>query len=642
MASAAEDERQEYVQLAGLLHFFQLEGLKKSAAVQTLAQRLLKTNPECFRLYDAMCESCAIGTLHMVTQMAPAVLHRTVPQRLQKLAGLPPDAAELLNRASIRDVSLSEVAESLLQTPAENDTGEFSWRVLGRMLQEVEFIQLWRRASFMRFQWAVPADDFIEAVEGVAAGHRYRALVDLCSTDANRWQAAAEQATSRLELEELEYPLFAAFQKALGDAWKTHWTEQYVAAELRPSLHVDDVHRDLLARMEQENWRAPGSLSERLMRVSSASPDAAAAMLQQHSNLSPEELAALEQKFPHHPQVLKLLAGLNAEPDVQKRRLREYIKLSPDTWAYRLLAELYRREGNLDQWKAVLDECLDQPEFGLEHAQLRVQIADQYMDQSQYGKARPYAEQAAESWAEWAILCAIRCYRGLGEDELEGVWRSRIVERYPKTNHWLDYYVWARRTGSDEAQRLLTIVDPLMAEAAPRFDAESQYMVGLFYQLSKRPKEALAAYRKGADGHLDARQTAFDCLWMAALAGELKDAATRDQALERVAKLTDPAAASLRRLADWLQESWKLAADARPDLAAARAIAAGADPKDRTGIHCFIARALEQRGQWDDAVEFYQAALADPISRPSATYAMVCVVLRDHGVQPGQNGDKPE
>jgi len=487
----------------------------------------------------------------------------------------------------------------------------------------------------------VPSDEFIEAIEGVAAGHRYRPLIDLCSTDAQRRQAAAETLTGRLEMEELDYAQFQAFSKGLGDAWKTRWTEQYVRAERRPGLHVDDVHRNLLVSIEREGFSSPETLSERLMRVSSNSPDAVvASVLQQH--LAPDEFAALEQKFPRHPQVLKLLARMSAEPEVHKRRLRAYIKFSPDTWAYHMLAEAYRSEGDLDQWKAVLDECLAQPEFGLQHSQLRVQIANQYMDQGEWEKARPYAAEAAESWAEWAMLCAIRCYAGLGDDEQEGVWRSRIVERYPSTSYWLDYYFWARSTGSPDAERLLQTVDPIVTKAAPRFNDASQYAFGLFYQLTKRPKEALAAYRKGASGRQDVRGICFDSLWAAAVASELGDAEGRDQALERVAKLSDPSVASFRRLAEWLQASWRLSKEQQPDLEAARQIAAAAEAKDRTGVNCFIGRTLDLRGQFDAAVEFYQAAVREPAGRQSATYSFVCCILRDHGIEPAKGAAKIE
>lgn len=627
-------------QFAGLLEFFHLERLKESAAVQTLAQRLMKQNPEDFRLFDAMCDSCALNTLHLVTQLAPAALHRSVPERLQQLSGLPPDARELLNRAALREVSLNELAESLRNTPAEDDPGEFSWRILGRMLQEVEFIQLWRRASFLRFQLAAPADEFIAATEAVAAGHRYRPLVDLCSSDARRWQDAAEALSGRLQLEELDDPQFAAFRKSLGPTWQTRWTQQYLQAERRPALHADDVHRELLQRMESEDRSSPPGLLRRLLKVSSGSPDAVAAKLRENRKLAPDDRAAIERQFAHSPQVLKALSQTALTADEAKRTLREYLKLSPDVWAYRQLAQTFRQEGKLDEWRAALDECLRQPEFGLEHTKLRVEIANDYMDRGKWEQARPYAEEAAESWAEWAMLCAIRCCRGLGDDKQEGVWRERIVERYPKTQHALDHYVWSRRTGLGDAERILRALDPQIAAAAAKTDAESQYMIGLYYQLSNRPREALAAYLRGADGHRSVRQTCFDCLWAATLAVQLDDAKVRDQTLQRVAKLNDPSVAPFRKLAEWAQTMFALDPSQGPDLAAARDIVAAAEPSDRTGINCFFGRFLDVYGRQDEALEFYRAAIADRTNHVSATYAYVCALLRDRGLTPDRD-EKP-
>jgi tetratricopeptide (TPR) repeat protein len=637
---AAFAEKGDYSQFAGLLQFFHWESLKESAAVQVLAQQLMQRNPEDFRLFDAMCESCAISTLHVVTQMAPAVLHRTAPDRLQQLSGLPRDVEELLKRKALREVSLTELADALASTPVEDDADEFSWSVLGRMLRETEFIQLWRRVFFMRFQWSVPTDEFIEQIANVATGHRYRPLIELCSTDARRWQKAAETLADRLEMEELDFSQQLAFQKALGETWQTRWTEQYVAAERRPTLHADDVHRDLMLQLEHSH--APSSVGRRLLKVSSGSPDAIVADLRDRRGVTRDELDALGKKFPHSPQIWKAMARSPLDAQWQRQALQTYIKLSPDTWAYRSLAGQFQREGKLDEWKATLDECLRQPSFGLEHAQLRVQIADYYMERSEWKKARPYAEEAAETWAEWAILCAVRCCQGLGDDKQEGVWRSRVAERYPKPHHLLDLYVWSRRTGLGDAEELFRAIEPAIAATARQTSAESQFMVGLFYHLGKQPREALAAYRKGAEGNADARSLCFSNLWTATLAEELGETELRDQSLACVARLKDPRFSHFPKLAKWLQAMLAAGKEQGPDLAAAREIAAAAVETDRTGVNCFIANFLELTGHKDEAVAFYRDAIAEHAGRFTATYAFVCATLRDRGLIPRTDAREAE
>lgn len=635
-------ERGEYSQLAGLLQFFHLESLKESAAVQILAQQLVERNPEDFRLLDALCECCAISTLHGVTQLAPAVLHQVSPLRLKTVSGVPAAAAKLLPGNAERGNGLTELADALAGTPAEDDREEFSWRILGRMLQETEFIQLWRRVYFMRYQWAVPTEEFIDAIAKVATGHRYRPLIELCSTDARRWQAAAEKLVDRMELEELDFIQQGAFEKALGRTWQSRWTEQYVAAERRPILHADDVCRDLLQQLEKENWSASNGVVERLLKVSSGSPDAAATQLRQRRNPTAEQIAELEKKFPYSPQVWKALSETVGDVELQRRVLQTYIKLSPDMWAYQRLANQFRKQGKMDEWKATLDECLEQPAFGLEHANLRVQIANYYMDRLEWEKAKPYAEEAAESWAEWAMLCAIRCYRGLGDDENEGVWRTRVAERYPKTSHSLDLYVWSRRTGLGDADQLFRAIEPAVAAAAQKTSAESQFMVGLFYHLGKQPGKALAAYRKGCEGNPNARSLCFSNLWAATLAQELGEVEVRDQCLERIAQLKDAKVAHFRKLAEWLQTMLAGDKQQRPDLAAAREIAAAAVATDRTGVNCFLANFLDLTGRKDDALTFYRAAIDDPAAHFTATYAYVCATLRDRGLMPEADADEPE
>lgn len=635
-------ERGDYSQLAGLLQFFHLETLKESAAVQILSQQLMERNPENFRLLDALCDCCAINTLHAVTQLAPAVLHQTAPLRLQRVSGLPAEAVQLLPGNASRTDGLTKLADSLASTPAEDDQEEFSWRILGRMLQETEFIQLWRRVYFMRFQWAVPTEEFIDAVADVATGYRYRPLIELCSTDAKRWQTAAETVVGRMELEELDFVQLRAFQTALGQTWQTQWTQQYAAAERRATMHSDDVYRDLLLQLEKEKQQASNSVAKRLLKVSAGSPDAAAAMIRQRRRATPEQVAELEKQFPYSPQVWKALSETVIDFELRRRVLQSYIKLSPDMWAYRSLAFQFQRQGKMDEWKATLDESLRQPSFGLEHAQVRVQIANYYMNRSEWEKAEPYAAEAAETWAEWAMLCAIRCYRGLGDDKNEGVWRARVAQRYPKTQHSLDLYVWSRRTGQGNAEQLFRAIEPSVAAAAPQFAAGSQFMIGLFYHLGKQPRKALAAYHKDVESDQNPRSMCFSSFWTATLAQELGEVELRDQSLQRMARLKDPKAAPFRKAAEWVQAMLAADKQQRPDLAAAREIAASAEATDRTGVNCFIANFLDLTGRKDDAVAFYRAAIAEPAGRFTATYAYVCATLRDRGLMPAADADEAE
>ena len=63
-----------------------------------------------------------------------------------------------------------------------------------------------------------------------------------------------------------------------------------------------------------------------------------------------------------------------------------------------------------------------------------------------WAKAQPYAEAAAQTWAGWAMQCAVRCYEGMKDWERAELWVRRLSERYPDSSlrAWLNF---CKRTG---------------------------------------------------------------------------------------------------------------------------------------------------------------------------------------------------
>ena len=53
------------------------------------------------------------------------------------------------------------------------------------------------------------------------------------------------------------------------------------------------------------------------------------------------------------------------------------------------------------------------------------------MSRKEWDKAMVYAEDAAESWANWAMVCAARCAEGAERWEQAETWYQRNAERYP-------------------------------------------------------------------------------------------------------------------------------------------------------------------------------------------------------------------
>ena len=108
----------------------------------------------------------------------------------------------------------------------------------------------------------------------------------------------------------------------------------------------------------------------------------------------------------------------------------------------------------IDRWKEALEASLKEEDLGLDHASARVEIANYYMEQKQWDKARPYAEQAAMTWAEWAMVCAGRCAEGEKDWNRAEQWYSRATQRYPSTD-WAAWYFFCKRTGQGNLEAAL-------------------------------------------------------------------------------------------------------------------------------------------------------------------------------------------
>src|SRR4051812_8195012 len=126
------------------------------------------------------------------------------------------------------------------------------------------------------------------------------------------------------------------------------------------------------------------------------------------------------------------------------------------------------------------------------------------MSDRKWEKAQPYAEAAAETWAAWAMQCAVRCYEGLKDWERAELWVRRLSERYPTNSvgKWLDF---CKRTGHGDVRLAQALVDQyrvavgqaaVQAAEADRADPDDPLAVGLSAWLKGAPKEAIGHLRK--------------------------------------------------------------------------------------------------------------------------------------------------
>ena len=606
--------------LAALLRFQSVEHSFSKNLVIDAAHDALAAEPECLRMWDALCEEGGVSTQHEATAGGLQVFGETLSRQLGEVPGLPARVAALLPA----DDEVGE-ARALIDAGAPGvDQGEPSWAVLGHMIREARFVLAWRRLRFMRDIWSVPVDEFLAEARPMVADHPYRKFIESYGLDPRS-----------------QRPAIAAMIKDITprDAERTQYVMTYDIGQVNPVAghrhhfftkeHVDFIARDLALMVGNPDNLGWGPHARKLLALSPYSPAAMSCLVREDWPFAKARVAEWRKSTGDHPQLLGGLAkhhdGLG-EQDEAVRCLEGYVRAAPDRWAYEKLAAIHLRRKDLDKWKGTLDEFLTKPDFGLDHDQVQVAIAARLMAEKRWEDALPYALAAAETWAADGIGSLVVCYEGLKDWDNANLWLSRLVERYPSF-YWQEWYFWCKRTGHGDPKAAALAATAAIEAMGDRGTVDDLTKAAYFFMGDGEARKAMGLFRK----LLDLTGEASYGLPLAVLAEEQGDAAARDLAFDRCAKQKG-AAPHFLELLTILREWLGKAKGAKLDLVALDANLAKFSPPGRANMSFFVGRLLVSRGQVEESARYLKACIQNR-QVPGLTRIVAIGMLRDQGVE---------
>jgi hypothetical protein len=440
LASAPESQ----AKLAALLGLMAVQYPVVSRRALDAARRVAEVDPGCFHAYEAMCRVGGVANGHTATTAGLEAFDQMLPESLKGMPGSPQRVRDFLSRPDGDDPALYEAFEKS-GSPGD-DPGEPSWGAMGHLLRETRFVQVYHRLHFMRYAWAVPVDEFWNETRLSVAGHRFYPVLEMIvapTGDLVRAHAAFFDRLTRLELEPVERSMFLILQgtknKNAMRAWST------------AEVHVDQVARDLAEVIGGTQPDGKVEYGRMLLEISPDSPFARATLIEHDRKLTASQMTDWEKKAGDSAPVLGALARLHTEqkkPELAERELSRYIEQQPEYWAFQMLATNYKARGDMKRWQETLERSLGTEQTGLEHVQAQVELADYFMDQGQWAKAKDYAEAAGESFASWGMTCAQRCAEGMNDWPRAEQWAQRQTERYSEHAASLfRWYLFCMKTG---------------------------------------------------------------------------------------------------------------------------------------------------------------------------------------------------
>ena len=580
-----------HARLAALLRMFAVEFPTTSTLALATAKEVLAQDPECFRAHDVMCQVGGVANLHAATTIAPQVLEQLFPQRLRGVGMLPASVRDRIDRQAGSHALVESLARA--GEPSE-DTGEPGWGVLGHLARETRFVHVYRRLHFMRYLWNVPADDYYAGERPYLAQHHFRPYLDSLAYGSAEAQQGFVDSFKTLDLANIELTA----TKLIGDLIKVSETEGH-AAWKAAQVHGDVGARDFSLIIEQAG-SAKGHYARKLFSLNPENPFAMATLVEHDWEFARDKAGRWEKKAGTFPTLLGALGKRYTElGEIDKAQdyLTRYIRDSPDRWAYEMLAKNYRDRGDTGRWMATLEQFLDEVEdHGLDHARVRVEIANYHMGLAQWKKAQPYAEAAAETWANWAMQCAVRCYEGMKNWDRAELWVQRISERYPNTSLY-DWIFFCKRTGHGNAEAARDFVEQYYALVGDQPGVLGQEKVGLFYWLTGSHRMALDAFRK----EYDAKTTMTSAFALVTMADELGDTEQRDAVIDELATKHWAKAPKSIAVLKLLRDSIDRGEPAAPDLDAINRLIESSSDASQKLMNFYVGCFLQKHGKPDEA-----------------------------------------
>jgi tetratricopeptide (TPR) repeat protein len=635
--------------LALLLRLTQDEYSNLSPRMAKLAGESLQRYPHCMRLVSVLNEQGAMSQKHGLSAYGLQIVDEFIRARLPRLNGLPADVVEHLKK--LKDPAKDEL---VLETPGwanaradlvrllvqsdkpDRDRNDFSWTLLGRLLEEEFFAQAMATTLFTRNVLCIESGDFVDAASRVVPEHPEVGFMKFCRFAHGEEGREGAKLLTQMPIPDADIQKYRLFWHLDKDLPPAHRQARKFSYAVSYTHSLDQTSRDLTHFCQTVSEKTRAGPARKLLAVSPHNPVAVSTLILSDWEKVQGEVGAWESTFGHQPLVLEAFGKHYEEAKETDKALSYYkrlVEIEPSMSTYLALADLHREQKHDAEFIAAIQGVLKLEETGLEHTRARTRLAEYYMEKKDFKSALPYAQKAAESGAAAGLICLADCHEGLGDFKRAEQYVRECAEHYREPERW---FFWCKRTGKGdlESARAFAVETfaRLNADRTPQLSPD----YGTFLLLTDKPSDALKVFQAGFD-----RYGWMTCgMQSALLADKFKMPGLRDMTLKRMIELAERRMKAgekripLSELAQIIKQA--IDTDGKLDTAKITAWLDGLPDGARPLFMYYAAVALEVRGDESIARKYLTKVVQTGVSTDRET-----LLARQRCEQLGLNGETP-
>ncbi len=384
--------------------------------------------------------------------------------------------------------------------------------MLAQLLDEIDFILAWRQIDNTANRLGLSSDECDACVKTVwpqVEHHPYAEFIASYRADKDLSHSALREQMKSLALANAQFveePMLtrlANFDPQWGRQHSAnavgYWHEDLIAADLPRDIRRSSAPMTQIPYLRAVSPHMPFGVAQAILH-GGARVQSDAAQLETRYSSSAIVQAALAEYF----------TGKKQWSDAV-RCYKSTIKLDPNRDNYEALAGVYRKQDDQQNYVTTLEDYLKTDDEGLDHAQVLVTLANHFIEQRDWQKAREYADKAAETWAEWGMLKAAQCAEAMQDWDAAEQWYKNVSQRYNTEGGAFEWYKFCKRTGQGNAAD----AEKYAFDAAADHDktgVNDSFARGTLYTLANHNQEAAQQFDKSFQTNSDLRVGVYAAL----------------------------------------------------------------------------------------------------------------------------------